>query len=134
MNLVFFSVQQVKRLIAVLSIPGVSRRKLLEGTSLDPGPDVTLQERKQLEAAGWAPGTTIRSLLNFSGETSFGQLDLLQLLSHTVTIALPLFMFTAVSCMQRHKSLSCLALASVSLNAISGHMWICPPTHPSYCR
>ena len=52
----------------MLSVPGVSRRKLLEDSSLDPGPDVTLQERKQLEAAGWSPGTTIRSLLNFSGQ------------------------------------------------------------------
>lgn len=59
---------QVQRLIAVLSVPGVSRRKMLEGVSLDPGPELTLQERKQLEAAGWTPGTTIRSLLNFTGE------------------------------------------------------------------
>lgn len=58
---------QVQRLIAVLSVPGVSRRKVLEGSSLDPGPDLTDQERKQLEAAGWTPGTTIRSLLNFTG-------------------------------------------------------------------
>ena len=58
---------QVQRLIAVLSVPGVSRRKLLEDSSLDPGPDLTAQERKQLEAAGWRPGTTIRSLLNFTG-------------------------------------------------------------------
>ncbi|DBA80496.1 hypothetical protein WJX77_011409 [Trebouxia sp. C0004] len=59
---------QVQRLIAVLSVPGVSRRKVLEGSSLDPGPDLTDQERKQLEAAGWTPGTTIRSLLNFTGD------------------------------------------------------------------
>ena len=65
----------MKRLVAVLSVPGVSRRKLLEGTSLDPGPDVTLQERKQLEAAGWTPGTTIRSLLNFSGAIRLGCLS-----------------------------------------------------------
>jgi len=58
---------QVQRLIAVLSVPGVSRRRVLEGSSLDPGPDLTDQERKQLEAAGWTPGTTIRSLLNFTG-------------------------------------------------------------------
>ncbi len=58
---------QVQRLIAVLSVPGVSRRKVLEGSSLDPGPNLTDQERKQLEAAGWTPGTTIRSLLNFTG-------------------------------------------------------------------
>lgn len=58
---------QVQRLIAVLSVPGVSRRKVLEGSSLDPGPDLTDQERKQLKAAGWTPGTTIRSLLNFTG-------------------------------------------------------------------
>ncbi|DBA75526.1 hypothetical protein WJX79_007572 [Trebouxia sp. C0005] len=59
---------QVQRLIAVLSVPGVSRRKVLEGSSLDPGPDLTDQERKQLKAAGWTPGTTIRSLLNFTGD------------------------------------------------------------------
>ena len=58
---------QVQRLVAILSVPGVSRRKLLEGSSLDPGPDLTQQERKQLEAAGWKPGATIRSLLNFTG-------------------------------------------------------------------
>lgn len=58
---------QVQRLIAVLSVPGVSRRKLLEDSSLDPGPELTAQERKQLEAAGWKPGTTVRSLLNFTG-------------------------------------------------------------------
>lgn len=60
--------EQVQRLIAILSVPGVSRRKLLEGSSLDPGPDLTQQERKQLEAAGWKPGATIRSLLNFTGD------------------------------------------------------------------
>lgn len=59
---------QVQRLIAVLSVPGVNRRKVLEGSSLDPGPDLTDSERKQLEAAGWMPGTTIRSLLNFTGD------------------------------------------------------------------
>ena len=58
---------QVQRLIAVLSVPGVSRRKLLEDSSLDPGPELTAQEQKQLEAAGWKPGTTVRSLLNFTG-------------------------------------------------------------------
>ena len=58
---------QVKRLIAVLSVPGVNRRKLLEGSSLEPGPELTLKEQQQLEAAGWTPGTTIRSLLNFAG-------------------------------------------------------------------
>ena len=58
---------QVQRLIAVLGVPGVSRRNLLEDSSLDPGPGLTVQERKQLEAAGWKPGTTIRSLLNFTG-------------------------------------------------------------------
>ena len=57
----------MQRLIAVLSVPGVSRRKLLEDSSLDPGPDLTDEERKQLEAAGWKPGTTVRSLLNFTG-------------------------------------------------------------------
>ena len=45
----------------------MSRRKLLEDSSLDPGPDLTDEERKQLEAAGWKPGTTVRSLLNFTG-------------------------------------------------------------------
>ena len=63
---------QVQRLIAVLSVPGVSRRKLLEDSSLDPGPDLTTQERKQLEAAGWKPGTTVRSLLNFTGKPFCG--------------------------------------------------------------
>ena len=62
---------QVQRLIAVLSVPGASRKKLLEDCSLDPGPDLTLQERHQLEAAGWKPGSTIRSLLNFSGQLNF---------------------------------------------------------------
>ena len=57
----------MQRLIAVLGVPGVSRRKVLEGSSLDPGPDLIDSERKQLEAAGWTPGTTIRSLLNFTG-------------------------------------------------------------------
>ncbi|KAL3156076.1 hypothetical protein ABBQ32_013064 [Trebouxia sp. C0010 RCD-2024] len=64
---------QVQRLIAVLSVPGVSRRKLLEDSSLDPGPELTAQERKQLEAAGWKPGTTVRSLLNFTGDRIFHQ-------------------------------------------------------------
>ncbi|KAL3145746.1 hypothetical protein ABBQ38_015126 [Trebouxia sp. C0009 RCD-2024] len=64
---------QVQRLIAVLSVPGVSRRKLLEDSSLDPGPQLTAQERKQLEAAGWKPGTTVRSLLNFTGDRIFHQ-------------------------------------------------------------
>ena len=67
---------QVQRLIAVLSVPGVSRRKVLEGSSLDPGPDLADQERKQLEAAGWTPGTTIRSLLNFTGVSLSHQLGL----------------------------------------------------------
>lgn len=58
---------QVQRLIAILSVPGVSRRKLLEDSSLDPGPHLTQEEHKQLEAAGWKPGTTVRSLLNFTG-------------------------------------------------------------------
>ena len=58
---------QVQRLIAILSVPGVSRRKLLEDSSLDPGPHLTKEEHKQLEAAGWKPGTTVRSLLNFTG-------------------------------------------------------------------
>ena len=61
------TIVQVQRLIAVLSVPGASRRKLLEDCSLDPGPEVSLEEQQQLEAAGWKPGSTIRSLLNFSG-------------------------------------------------------------------
>ena len=57
---------QVQRLVAVLSLAGVSKAALLDDKPLEvaclsPG------ERATLSAAGWVPGTGVRSLLNFNG-------------------------------------------------------------------
>ena len=59
---------QVQRLVAVLSVPAVTRGCLLA----DAAPDLAAgtlsdSDAAALRAAGWTPGGGVRSLLNFTG-------------------------------------------------------------------
>ena len=59
---------QVQRLVAILSVPSVTRSCLLA----DAAPDLaagalSAADAAVLRAAGWTPGGGLRSLLNFSG-------------------------------------------------------------------
>ena len=57
---------QVQRLVAVLSLPAISKSALLDDKPLDVA-GLSPGERATLAAAGWVPGTGVRSLINFNG-------------------------------------------------------------------
>ncbi len=61
---------QVQRLVAVLTVKGVSRSNLLEDSTPVLHEKLSADERAVLEEAGWREGATIKSLLNFSGDAS----------------------------------------------------------------
>ena len=61
---------QVQRLVAVLTVKGVSRSNLLEDSNPVLHEKLSADERAVLEEAGWREGATIKSLLNFSGDAA----------------------------------------------------------------
>ena len=61
---------QVQRLVAVLTVKGVSRSNLLEDSTPVLHEKLSADERAVLEEAGWREGATIKSLLNFSGDAA----------------------------------------------------------------
>ena len=61
---------QVRRLVAVLTVKGVSRSNLLEDSTPVLHEKLSEDERAVLEEAGWRKGATIKSLLNFSGDAA----------------------------------------------------------------
>ena len=65
---------QVQRLVAVLTVKGVSRSNLLEDSTPVLHEKLSADERAVLEEAGWREGATIKSLLNFSGDAYMGGL------------------------------------------------------------
>ena len=61
---------QVQRLVAVLTVKGVSRSNLLEDSTPVLHEKLSVDERVVLEEAGWREGATMKSLLNFSGDAA----------------------------------------------------------------
>ncbi|CAL8465089.1 g4624 [Coccomyxa elongata] len=59
---------QVQRLVAVLSVPAVTRGALLTDGAPDLATGLPPADAAVLQAAGWTPENGLRSLLNFSGE------------------------------------------------------------------
>jgi hypothetical protein len=62
------ALHQVERLVSVLSVRGMSKTALVEDSVLGDGAQLTQAEVSTLEAAGWAPGASLRTMLNFTGE------------------------------------------------------------------
>lgn len=61
-------VMQVQRLITVMGARGMRKHALLEDAVLEEASNaLSRKEKKVLRAAGWSPGTGLRTLLNFSG-------------------------------------------------------------------
>lgn len=58
---------QVQRLIAVLSVPAVTRGALLSDGAPDLATGLPDADAAVLRAAGWTSESGLRSLLNFSG-------------------------------------------------------------------
>ena len=59
--------EQVQRLVAVLSVPAVTRGALLTDGAPDLATGLSPADAAVLRAAGWTPENGLRSLLNFSG-------------------------------------------------------------------
>lgn len=59
--------EQVQRLVAVLSVPAVTRGALLTDGAPDLATGLPPADAAVLRAAGWTPENGLRSLLNFSG-------------------------------------------------------------------
>lgn len=55
------------RLVTVMGARGVRKHALLDNAVLEETSDaLSLEEKKILRAAGWIPGTGLRTLLNYS--------------------------------------------------------------------
>ena len=59
---------QVQRLVAVLSVPAVTRGALLADGAPDLAQSLPPADAAVLAAAGWTPQCGLRALLNFSGD------------------------------------------------------------------
>lgn len=58
----------MQRLVAVLSVPAVTRGALLTDGAPDLATGLPEADAAVLRAAGWTPQNGLRSLLNFSGD------------------------------------------------------------------